>query len=112
MTPQTLTDLTDGTLLVADDPAADTIHGAYATDWMADALAHAPEGAVLLTLQNRAVAAGIAVERHLSAILLCGGRTPKPALLAHCRREHVALLCTPLDTFAAAARIATSLPPR
>ena len=65
---------------------------------------------MLLTLQNRAVAAGIAVERHLSAILLCGGRTPEPALLAHCRREHIALLSTPLDTYGAAVRLATSLP--
>ena len=55
------------------------------------------------------VAAGVAFEKHLPAILVCHARTPEPNLLVHCQREKIALLSTPLDQFSASFRIGQCL---
>ncbi len=109
MTPRQLIPVLQATLLTPELADLDCIRTAYASDLMSDVLEHAPAGAILITLQNRAIAAGVAFEKHLSAILVCHARTPEPNLLAHCQREKIALLSTPLDQFSASVRIGQCL---
>ena len=109
MTPRQLIPVLQATLLTPELADLDCIRTAYASDLMSDVLEHAPAGAILITLQNRAVAAGVAFEKHLPAILVCHARTPEPNLLVHCQREKIALLSTPLDQFSASFRIGQCL---
>jgi len=90
------------------DPEAG-VSAAYTSDLLSDVMAHCPEGAVLITVQN-----------HKNTIAVCTLVGAPAVLVAHAReipddmrdvavRENVALLRTPDDPFAASCKIGAAL---
>ena len=71
----------------------------YASDLLSDVLAHAPEGAIWVTLQAHANIVAVAGMRDLSAIVLVGGRRPEPETQAKAAALGLPILSSSLPAF-------------
>lgn len=72
----------------------------YTSDLLSDVMAHAPEGAALITVQAHRNTVAVAVLADLAAVILCHGREAPEDMLEAARQEGLPLFRTPLDQFA------------
>jgi hypothetical protein len=77
----------------------------YASDLMSDVLAHAGTGSVWLTVQTHANVIAVASARDLACVVITGGNTPAPEILALAADEDITVLLTPLNGFEAAGKL-------
>ena len=81
----------------------------YTSDLLSDVMAHAPEGCVLITIQNHRNTVAVATLVDAKAILICHNRPIPPEMAQAAQAEAVAILRTPLDQFQATCRIGAAL---
>lgn len=97
--------------IIALPEAPAVIAAAYASDLLSDVMAHAPPGAVLITVQNHLNTVAVATLVDIRAILVCHNRGLPDDMIAAARREEIALLRTSLDQFHACCRLAALAAP-
>jgi len=90
-------------VLVPDAQAAVT--GAYTSDLLSDVMAHCPDGAVLITVQNHKNSVAVCTLVGSPAILVVHSRDIPEEMRSVAQREGVALLRTPDDQFTASCRL-------
>jgi hypothetical protein len=81
------------------------VRGGYASDLLSDVLAHAPEGAIWVTLQAHANIVAVAGMRELSAIVLVGGRQPEADTLAKAKVLDLPILSSSLPAYDTVCRL-------
>jgi len=95
---------------VVVNPACETaIICGYTSDLLSDVMAHAPEGCVLITVQNHLNTVAVATLVGCRAILVCHHREVPADMQSAATRERVAILCTRLNQFEASGRVAGAL---
>jgi len=94
-------------VLVSDAQAAVT--GAYTSDLLSDVMAHCPEGAVLVTVQNHKNSVAVCTLVGSPAILVVHNREIPEDMRAVAESEGVALLRTPDNQFTASCKIGAVL---
>ena len=85
------------------------VMGAYTSDLLSDVMAHCPEAAVLITVQNHRNAVAVSTLVGAAAILIVHHRDIPEEMLDLARGEGVALLRTPENQFEASCRIGAVL---
>ncbi len=93
-------------VLVPDAQASVT--GAYTSDLLSDVMAHCPDGAVLITVQNHKNSVAVCTLVGSPAILVVHSRDIPEEMRSVAQREGVALLRTPDDQFTASCRLGTA----
>lgn len=68
------------------------VAGGYVSDLLSDALAHAPKGGVLVTIQVHSNAIAVAVHAGLTGVIFASGREPDEKARLKAVEEGVALL--------------------
>lgn len=86
------------------DVAAE-IRSAYTSDLLSDVVAHCPEGAVLITVQNHKNTVAVCTLVGAPAILIAHRREIPADMREAAEREGVALLHTPDSQFVASCKI-------
>jgi hypothetical protein len=94
-------------VLVPDEGAE--VSAAYTSDLLSDAMAHCPDGAVLVTVQNHTNAVAVCTLVGAPAILIVHAREVPAEMRAAASREGVALLRTKDDQFGASCRLGAAL---
>jgi len=87
------------------------VTGAYTSDLLSDVMAHCPEGALLITVQNHKNTVAVCTLVGAPAILVVHRREIPEDMLEVAGREGVALLRTADDQFTASCKIGTVLAP-
>jgi hypothetical protein len=77
-----------------------------ASDLLSDVLAHAPPGAVWVTLQAHANIVAVAGLREIAAIILVGGRRPEPEARAKAETLVLPVLSSAVSAFDTVCRLA------
>jgi len=108
MTLQQVADICGCEMVLAPDHTAE-ITAAYTSDLLSDVMAHCPEGAVLITVQNHKNAVAVCTLVGAPAIWVAHGREIPDDMLEVARREGVALLRSPDSQFAASCKIGAAL---
>jgi hypothetical protein len=88
-----------GRIAVGGAEASRDVAGGYVSDLLSDVIAHAPEGALWVTLQRHSNIVAVAVLKGLAGIILVNGREPEPDAIARAAQEHVVIVTTPLEAF-------------
>jgi hypothetical protein len=86
------------------DPAL-LLRAAYTSDLLSDVMAHAPEDSALITLQAHANTIAVAALVGIRVIVICHERPIPADMSASAKREHIALLTTPLNQLEASHQI-------
>lgn len=94
-----------GLVALAEGDLGRPVAGAYASDMLSDVMSRAREGQVWLTMQTHQNVAAVATLLNLVAVIVTGGRTPSPELLARAAEERIPVFITELDTFQVAGRL-------
>lgn len=94
-------------VLVEDDQVE--FSGAYTSDLLSDVMAHCPDGAVLVTVQNHTNTVAVCTLVGAPAILIVHNRAIPDDMMQAARREHVALLRTRDDQFTASCKLGAAL---
>lgn len=81
------------------------IRGCYISDLLSDVLAHACPGVLWVTIQTHHNVISVASMKDVAAVLVTRGRRPEATVLAEAESGGLAILTTPLSTFAAAGRL-------
>ena len=81
------------------------ISGCYLSDLLSDVLAHAPPGALWITVQTHRNVVSVAATKDLAAVLFTGGRKPESAVVVEAEEQGIVLMTTPLSTFEVAGKI-------
>lgn len=81
------------------------VTAAYTSDLLSDVVAHCPEGAILITVQNHKNSVAVCTLVGAPAILVVHQREIPADMLDVAQREGVALLRTNNDQFAASCKI-------
>lgn len=101
-----------GTECVLAGPADAAITAAFTSDLLSDVLAHAEEGAVLITIQAHLNAVAVASITGIRAILACSSRPVAADMAAAAREARIAIYRTRLNQFAASVAVARLLESR
>jgi hypothetical protein len=88
----------------AGDDDAEITQG-YASDLLSDILAHAPRGAVLVTLQVHLNLIEVASHAGLRAVIFSSGRVPNAEIIEQAAKEGLMLFACPGDTFDVVSRL-------
>lgn len=81
------------------------ITGCYLSDLLSDVLAHAPPGALWVTVQTHRNVVSVAATKDLAAVLMTCGRKPDPSVVVEAEEQGIVLLTTPLNTFEVAGKL-------
>lgn len=81
------------------------VTGAYTSDLLSDVMAHCPEGALLITVQNHKNTVAVCTLVGSPAILVAHRREIPEDMRVVAERENVALLRTSDDQFAASCAV-------
>jgi len=76
-----------------------TVTGAYVSDLLSDAIGHAQEGQVWITLQVHPNIVAVAVLKELSGIILVNNRQPEAETLEKAEKESIPLMVSRQPTF-------------
>jgi hypothetical protein len=87
------------------DKAELDVDGCYISDLLSDVLAHARPGMLWVTIQTHRNVVSVAATKDIGAVLITCGRRPDPAIIAEADENGIAILTTPLTTYAVAARL-------
>ncbi len=85
------------------------ITGAYTSDLLSDVMAHCPDGAVLISVQNHKNTVAVATLVGAAAVLITHEREMPEDMIEAANKEGIALLRTTLDQFNASVKIASLL---
>jgi len=85
------------------------VTGAYTSDLLSDVMAHCPEGAVLITVQNHTNTVAVCTLVGAPAILVAHHRDIPADMLAVAEREGVALLRADGSQFAVSCKVGAEL---
>ncbi len=85
------------------------ITSAYTSDLLSDVMAHCPEGAVLITIQNHMNTVAVATLTGAQAIMIAHNREIPQEMRDASQRENIALLQAPEDQFTLSCKIGTAL---
>lgn len=80
-----------------DQPVQD----GYTSDLLSDVMAHAADGAVLITIQAHNNTVAVAALSGIAAVLICNRRPVPDDMLAAARKERLAVFRTDLTQFQA-----------
>jgi predicted transcriptional regulator len=94
--------------VLVPDPQAE-VAGAYTSDLLSDVMAHCPDGAVLITVQNHTNTVAVCTLVGAPAILVAHRRDIPDEMRAVAEREGIALLRTADDQFAASLKVGKAL---
>lgn len=94
--------------VVVPDPDVD-VTGVYTSDLLSDVMAHCPDGAALVTVQNHKNTVAVCTLVGAPAIVLVHGREAPVDMREAAAREGVALLSTVDDQFRASCRLGRAL---
>lgn len=94
--------------VVVPDASRD-VAAVYTSDLLSDVMAHCPDGAVLVTVQNHTNSVAVCTLVGAVAILLVHGREIPEDMRAAAEREGVALLRTRDDQFHASCTLGAAL---
>lgn len=98
-----------GGRIAVDVPGAE-VSCAYSGDLLSDVMAHAGDGAVLITVQNHLNTIAVCTLVGIPLIVVCHERPVPPDMAEAAEREGVAIVTTPLSQYAAALAL-SELPP-
>jgi hypothetical protein len=84
---------------------SEDVTGGYASDLLSDVLAHAPAGAVLITLQVHLNVVAVASHASLQAVIFSCNRMPEQDVIDRAAEENVCLYASSADTFEIAGRL-------
>jgi len=87
------------------DHVPESVTGCYISDLLSDVLAHAQPGVLWLTVQVHRNIVSVAATKDIAAVLITCGRKPDSAVVVEADEAGIALLTTPLSTFAAAGKL-------
>lgn len=93
-------------------PTAVKVVGAYTSDLLSDVMAHCPEGAVLVTVQNHKNSVAVCTLVGAPAIIVVHAREIPTDMLEAAQREEIAILRTPLDQFSISLGLGRALKPQ
>lgn len=82
---------------------------AYSSDLLSDVMGHAPDGSVLITIQNHLNTIAVCTLAGIKAIVLCHSRPAPDDMKAAAAREGVAVAISPLSQYEACLAL-SSLP--
>lgn len=82
-----------------------TIAGAYTSDLLSDAIAHAPDDGVLITIQAHKNTVAVGSLKDLCAIVICNNRPIPPDMIEAARDEGIALILTPESQYAVSGKL-------
>lgn len=102
-----LSDLTavDGWECISGVTTDAPVTGGYTSDLLSDVMAHAPAGAVLITLQAHLNTVAVAALTDLGAIVICHARPIPEDMIAAAHREKILLLRTAENQFETSVRL-------
>jgi len=110
MTLQQLIEACGWSAVQLPNPLAE-VTGGYTSDLLSDVMAHCPDGAVLVTVQNHKNTVAVCTLVGAPAILIVHNREIPEDMVEVARREGVALLRTRDDQFSASCKINAALHP-
>ncbi|MCL5733974.1 MAG: serine kinase [Actinobacteria bacterium] len=84
---------------------SEDVAGGYASDLLSDVLAHAPVGAVLITLQVHLNVIAVASHAGLRGVIFSCNRVPEQDVIDRAAEENVCLYVSSADTFEIAGRL-------
>ncbi|MDR2849650.1 MAG: hypothetical protein LBW77_03795 [Verrucomicrobiota bacterium] len=108
MTLEDLTAACGWEAVLLPDPHAE-VTGAYTSDLLSDVMAHCPDGAVLVTVQNHTNTVAVCTLVGAPAVLVVHRRDIPDDMRAAAEREGVALLRTADNQFEASLKIGKAL---
>ena len=94
--------------VLVEDGCVD-VTGVYTSDLLSDVMAHCPDGAVLITVQNHKNTVAVCTLVGAPAILIVHGREIPEDMLAVAQREGVGLLRTKDDQFVTSCKLGQAL---
>ena len=94
--------------VLVPDPNAE-VTGAYTSDLLSDVMAHSPDGAVLITVQNHTNTVAVSTLVGAPAILIVHKRDIPDDMLKVAEREGIALLRTEDDQFKASLNVGKAM---
>jgi hypothetical protein len=94
--------------VLVPDPETE-VSGAYTSDLLSDVMAHCPDGAVLVTVQNHTNTVAVCTLVGAPAVLVVHRRDIPDDMRAVAEREGIALLRTADDQYAASLKIGKAL---
>ncbi len=94
-----------GLAVWVDEDLDRQVEGAYVADLLSDVIAHAPAGAVWVTLQTHANVAAVAALKELSAVVIVNGRRPEAEMLQRAREHKLNILGASEPAFEVAAKL-------
>ncbi len=77
----------------------------YTSDLLSDVMAHAAEGALLITIQAHKNTLAVATLKDLSAILVCSDRPVPEDMISAAKDEGVPILVTSINQYEASWRV-------
>jgi hypothetical protein len=77
----------------------------FASDLLSDVLAHAPKGALLVTVQAHLNVIAVAVHTELAGVVFASARVPEPAVVSRAIEENVPLMASDLSAFELVGRL-------
>ncbi len=94
--------------VVVPDPQV-AVEGVYTSDLLSDVVAHCPDGAVLITVQNHKNSIAVCTLVGAPALIVTHQREIPADMLEAARSEGVAILRTAQDQFSASLRLGKAL---
>jgi predicted transcriptional regulator len=87
------------------------IEGAYTSDLLSDAIAHAPENGILITIQAHKNTVAVATLKDLAAIVICNDRPVPDDMIEAARAESIAIFLTSDDQYTVSGKLYKKLNP-
>jgi hypothetical protein len=84
-----------GAVCVQDSFSDQEIAGVYTSDLLSDAIAHAVENGILVTIQAHKNTVAVGTLKDLAAIVICNNRPIPDDMIEAARSEGIALFLTP-----------------
>lgn len=81
------------------------IAGGYTSDLLSDAMGHAVDEGVLITIQAHKNTVAVATLKDLAAIIICGGRPVPEDMVQAAKTERIAVFVTKDDQFTVSGKL-------
>ncbi len=81
------------------------IAGGYTSDLLSDAMGHAVDEGVLITVQAHKNTVAVATLKDLAAVIICGGRPVPDDMIQAARNERIAVFVTPENQFTVSGKL-------
>ncbi len=99
----------EGLVCLQNDYDDAELSGGYTSDLLSDVMAHAEEGAVLITIQAHKNTIAVATLAGVGAIVFCNNRPVSDDVLESARKEGIAIFRASANQFTVSAAVAQHL---